>query len=398
MQELKPVSRISSLDGLRGFLALTVFFHHFLYCFAPAFITGGITPAQASSGELTAYHLVALTPLNAFMNPNLAVDFFFLLSGYVLSYGYFSGGNILPVQHNSIKRYFRLMVPVFASCILLWLLHKAGLIYRRSITITDINQNWLPGLLPDYLNFFEVVKYGALEVFGGNSRYNTVLWTMQTELLGSFIVFALLMATHQMSHHKKVFILLAALLLLLFFNKVLLSAFVAGMLICYACNTPGVLAQWLVKVPVKLFLFSGGLYLATFPFVSHKESIKHSLYAPLCFAQVDAWREYYYTTGVSLLLLVFVNSTLFNKLFSGKIFIFLGRISFSLYLIHLLVIFAVSSRVYEALYRYMYDVAGVPLTLVISTAVLLSVSWLFYRFVDVYAIKMASKIARFFWK
>jgi len=75
--ELKNEQRISHLDGLRGFLALTIFVHHFLYCFAANFIVGGISKEQILSGKQTVYGIFAYTPLNLLYNPRHGGRFLF---------------------------------------------------------------------------------------------------------------------------------------------------------------------------------------------------------------------------------------------------------------------------------------------------------------------------------
>ncbi len=119
LADLKKEPRISHLDGLRGFLALTIFVHHFLYCFAANFIVGGISKEQIISGKQTVYGIFASTPLNLLYNPGMAVDFFFILSGYVLSFTYFLKQDIVIVKQNILKRYVRLAIPVLALCLLL---------------------------------------------------------------------------------------------------------------------------------------------------------------------------------------------------------------------------------------------------------------------------------------
>jgi len=393
---LKNNQRINHLDGLRGLLALAVFIHHFLYCFAPVFIVGAETPALLVSGKLTIYRLFAFTPLNLIYNAGVAVDFFFIISGYVLSYSYFVKQDILIVQQNALKRYIRLAIPVLASCLLLWLFHVLGLIYRTPIPKTDMNANWLPGLIPDYLNFGHVLKYSLLDTFTGNSRYNPVLWTMQIELLGSMMVFFILLATHTIRNSKKVWLFILFLLILSVAGSSLLKAFLCGTLICFLQTSSARFVKIFSITWVKLLALLIGIYFASFPMTGVHGALDGSIYRWIHFADNEKLFQFYYTTGCCLILLVVLNSRKVTRILSLKPAQFLGKVSFGLYLIHLPLIFVLSSRIYEALSKHMYDYAGIPLTFLLSLLYLFVISWFFYRFIDFYALKWASKFAKFF--
>jgi peptidoglycan/LPS O-acetylase OafA/YrhL len=103
---------INYLDGLRGLAALTVVFLHYVTAFYPAFVTANYSQIHTKSGiEL----FIAKSPLDIFYAGNFAVCIFFVLSGYVLSMKYFQFKNQNILIKSAIKRYFRLVIPVFAS-------------------------------------------------------------------------------------------------------------------------------------------------------------------------------------------------------------------------------------------------------------------------------------------
>jgi len=395
----KTEQRIPHLDGLRGFLALTIFVYHFIYCFSPYFITGGVSIEQLLSGRTTIYSVFAFTPLNLLYNSGLAVDFFFVLSGYVLSFTYFLKQDLQIIQQNTIKRYFRLAIPVLALCLLVWICHRLNLIYRDPIPRNDFNSGWLQGLMPDYLSFLEVLRFSLLNVFGGDSRYCSVLWTMHIELVGSLLVFVVLLTTHKISSkRKKLTVFILFFIINVFWNDILYSSFILGMIICFLqINSKKYLAV-AGSAYTKIFLLLTGLYLASFPFIKDGTILNKTIYGIIFIKNIANLQEHYYILASCLLLMLILNSEKIKYFFSSKPFTFLGKISFGLYLIHLPLIFVISTRIYRFFYKYFFDAVNIPLTFVISLVCLFAFSWLFYRFIDYYAIKWASQIAKFFWK
>jgi hypothetical protein len=79
-------ARIHSLDGLRGILCLFVVFHHYDAKYIPPFFFENFIIRQA----------------------DLLVDFFFIISGFVISYNYKRIGNIEEAKSFLKKRFFRL--------------------------------------------------------------------------------------------------------------------------------------------------------------------------------------------------------------------------------------------------------------------------------------------------
>ena len=385
--------RISHLDGLRGILALVVFVYHFFYCLAPQFILGG-TRNEVISSTNTLLKTIAYTPLNLFYNGGMAVNFFFVLSAYVLSYQYFNNNKINPIRKNILKRYFRLAIPVLASCLFIYLLHLCNLFYKTPFHVIDVNKAWLTGLFPDNLDVLQLIKYALLNVFfDDNASYNSVLWTMGIELTGSILVFVSLLATHQLKSKGRVFV---AIILIEFAVKKYYSvAFSAGLLICYLQQHNAMFKNITANNYFKVFMLLCGFYFASFPMLSYQNGLAYTIYAPIDFLQGHSFHKLAHILGCSMLLLVFINSQKIKNIFSIKLIQFLGKVSFSFYLLHLCLLLVFASRIYELLYPYFLDEINIPLTFILSLSCILALSFLFYRYVDFYAIKYASKISDF---
>lgn len=314
----------------------------------------------------------------------------------MLSYQYFITPTLKLLRNNISKRYFRLAIPVLASCVLVWALHKGNLFSKEYIPITDSNRDWLARLFPDNLNFFETLKYGLYDSFAGKSDYNAVLWTMHTELLGSFLLFIFLLVTHKIERKTKLF--LAIIFIQFIIGDTHYKAFSFGMFICYLQHNNHSYKR-IVSLPVvKVGLVLLGLYLASFPYVSYDNSLQQTMYRFTLIFRTKNYYELANVFGCSFLLIVFVNSSKLKVFFTTKPFLFLGKISFGLYLLHLCLIPVVSSYTYNFLHRYFFDCASIPITFVVSLSCVVSVSYLFYKYIDAFAVRNASKISRFLFR
>ena len=168
--------RLSVLDGLRGWAAVSVVVFHLTWeCF------GGLYPQIRS------------LPLALVANGNMAVGLFLMVSGYVLTIRGWRSADKSGVRHSMLKRYFRLTIPIFGSVPLYWAVLAAGLSAApAAATIVD-SPDWLGqfGLIqPDFL---AAIAYGLIGVYLRSTayEYGPFLWTMVIELWGSFFVLGL---------------------------------------------------------------------------------------------------------------------------------------------------------------------------------------------------------------
>lgn len=134
------MQKIKYLNGIRGLAALFVVANHFVVAFYPALYNSDINQIHtASAVEL----LIAKSPLNLFYNGNFAVCIFFILSGYVLSNKYFSTMDNEVLVASAVKRYFRLLVPVFVTVLLVFFLMKISFFFNNKAGALSFSDWWL---------------------------------------------------------------------------------------------------------------------------------------------------------------------------------------------------------------------------------------------------------------
>ena len=130
------------------------------------------------------------------VNGPAAVTFFFVLSGFVLTRRYFKTGDVTIIARSAVKRWPRLAGPVLLTVLASWALFAAGL-YCFQNAAGIIGSPWLEKFAfaydtPFIPSFRDALEQGAFfTLFRGDCYYDSSLWTMRYELIGSFMAFGL---------------------------------------------------------------------------------------------------------------------------------------------------------------------------------------------------------------
>lgn len=311
-----PDHRLRELDGLRGWASLSVLLFHVFWE-----IFGTIIPEFQNF--LTA----------GLFNGALSVSIFFVLSGEALSAAYWRTGDRLAVTHMALKRYPRLTIPIFWSCLIVFILIKADLVFSADAAVIVHRPDWLGSFLLFSADANNFLRYSLIGVYGMTATaeaYNPFLWTMRTEILGSFMVFLVLLAERYLAR-VRVWLPVAVLLglaTLFFVQKSLLACFMFGALFGLM-HARGHFARlrsmpWVATLSVAIMLV--GL-----AFSAHKQIVGHSGARPFT------------VIAVCFVFFAHCNAPVTAFLRDNPLSRFLGRISFTLYLVHFPVIISLTS-------------------------------------------------------
>lgn len=370
-------NRIHYLDGLRGVLAVSVFIHHFVYIFIPELILGGPADQFVQPG-VTIWKIIALTPVNILFNPTMAINFFFLLSGYVQSFHYLKNPDLRLLQASFLKRYFRLVIPTLVVVMLVYLFHKLHFFHKELLPASPITGGWVASQLPDNLNFFQMLRFGIFDCFQGRSGYYQVLWTMAVELMNSWMVILLLFATHHMKHRNR-FLLLWLLVQIVLLKSTHSISFTVGVLLCSLHRHSTTFTQVMAQPLPKYFCLLAGLYLASYPIMEYQDSLKNSMYLPILYLHNDIVP---YIIGNIFLFAFILHAPRLKQFFTKKPFQFLGDISFAVYLVHFLLLFSFSAKVYFSLRQSVGFGTNLVITFLATSLATALVSMALYRYVD----------------
>ena len=376
------INRFMELEGLRGIASIiVVIYHNLLAFYAIAFLGIGGSIIQHSKFETNLYG----SPILGVLSGTFAVAIFFVLSGFVLSIAYFKTRIPEIVTRMAIKRYPRLMLPALVSTLLCYALIKLGLSHTQAATALTGSSwllsgwNFIPGL-------WNALWSGTVDIFtSGSSVYNNALWTMKIEFLGSFLVFAFLLL---FSHSPRRWILYT-LLVVLTFNSWLLG-FVFGMMLAdiYAA---GYIKKKKRNIIATIACMCVAIILGGYPGAAVNGTFYH-ITNILPFAAIN-YQVISTLIGATIIVAVVLSTKQVADILSHRHISIFGKYTFSLYLIHLPILYTFTTGVFLLLHAHFSYSVSVGISLLLSIPLLVVVTILFEKYVDVPAIKVGSKLA-----
>lgn len=311
--------RFVALDGLRGIACLSVIIFHFFSAFVP----------QLISEQSSKSHWISDTPIGVFYNGGFAVSIFFVLSGFVVSNSIRSDGSISVLVTSLCRRYLRLAIP--SACSAVFAVSMLMLMPDIPAQLQSLSPHaWLTYVVtPPFPSFFEAIFEGGVGVFvTGNSLINNVLWTMKIELFGSIAVILICSVTSGVVRAVALSVMAAGLAVL---GKPEYSAFMLGALLCstrrrYLDN--GSLGWVVVVFAVVIGAWTKGF------------GDRIGIQLPSVIALGEPHKVWHSVAAIALVYAALTYSPLMKAL-STSFPVFLGRISFGLYLLHVPLIYTV---------------------------------------------------------
>ena len=378
--------KINYLDGVRGFAALVVVFGHFINAYYPALLTANIEDSHFNNFIDVK---LADTPFNLMFNGYFAVSIFFVLSGFVLTNKFFKSGENEFIISSATRRYIRLAIPVVFSCTVAYLLLKFNLFSNNELANYTKGYWYLPNYYNFEASFADMIKKSLVDTFiyeVDSTSYNAVLWTMEIEFLGSLLVYSLALLIGRLRNRSVIYLILVIL-----FAKTYYLSFLLGLIISDVYNNRTSLFNPIKNVYCKLLLICIGLFLGSFPQVV---DISNSVYNYITFEWLGG--RYYsmllcHILGASILLIVLLNSKFLKTTFSLKPFQFLGEISFSMYLIHFIILFSFSGK----LTLFLSDKTGYHTNFIISFCVSLILIFAISKIMTVYIDNIGVKFSKY---
>jgi peptidoglycan/LPS O-acetylase OafA/YrhL len=345
-----PGQRLAYLEAMRGVAALVVVFSH---CLA-AFNVRAIIPVE--SGDRW-YGM----PWYVFLNGAAAVNFFFVLSGYVLTLRPLQSGNLTAIGYGALKRWPRLAGPVLVTVLISWALWQCNAFWNEEAAkITG--STWLarfgygfppPPFLPD-LSLQAALREGLWGTFvQGSYQFDASLWTMTTEFYGSFLVFALAAALIVVRWPVLQFLLLALAAPLLNHFSPYYIAFWFGISLAWLHSI--VITE--VPSPLGILMVAVGIF-----GLGYVDSVD-------AYAWIPTVNRIYVHSAASVLLIMAATSwEPLRRALNGPIGRKLGVYSFPIYLVHLLVIMSLGMAVFVALDDSIGRIGAVIATVTVSLA------------------------------
>lgn len=350
--------RLHYLDSVRGIAASLVVIYHFI---------------GWRWEEHIEYNIASM-----FFNGADAVSFFFVLSGFVLSYKYFQRNATLSIKKYVFKRFLRLY-PAFIFTVLInyWYWHHGN---------PDIN------IIKDMFWQNSHKLWEELIMIRGQHKYYIPGWTLGVEMALSLLMPVFILAG---KHYFKLIIWLipCSMFMGAGYISIFTMHFCLGMILAY--YYPQIRNYGATKT--KWYAWRHLIYLGIFILFSLRH-IDRAWGLPEFVDKFNSfWRlgMFHYTGFASfLILLVIINKPKLHRVLHLKPLLFLGKISYSIYLMHWLVVVIVMKN-WDGTMNWIHNkflCGGFLLTITIVITLILST--LVYYLIEEPFIKLARRLVK----
>ena len=317
--------KLVPLEGLRGIAAAIVVLYHLVLAFTPK----GVGVVPHGYGALGIFTQFALGMLNG----GAAVAVFFVLSGFILSLPFGRDRRISRVVVALLKRWPRLACLTVIACLFAFaLISWSGHEYKQAAHV--IGAGWLAShgnspIRPEHLTWEGALREGLVRVFTqGEVKFDSPLWTMRIELFGSFAIF---FAAPVLFAIGSWVIRLGLVALAIYvagtgYPFTFFADFLVGTVLAMLF-AEGRLPELSNKAAVAL----GGMGLYLFSFTYEQKLLIH---APLKLLLSATYSHYVWDAGAALIIIVLLGNQAIRRVFSGGWAVWLGLLSFPIYLLH----------------------------------------------------------------
>lgn len=382
-------------DGLRGGAALQVLLLHYASVFLPFY---------AHEGAVARYEFerwLATSPLYLVIDGGTAVCLFFVISGFVLASSF--ARMSASISAAAVKRTVRLALPVAAAAFFAWLC-LGPLAPPMDALRVATQSDFVMRVYPHPLTILHALKdvsmhalftgYEAVSLFSGNSwmslprldeSVDPPFWTLHIEFWGSMLVLGLSWARRRLPS-----IVMGVLLAVAFWlaGTSWYLLFIIGFLLHGAHSKIGLPSGWMSAV-TGVLVVAVGCSIA----VTKSNPYVHAAFevlVPLVHGQALNTYTFQSCIGGALIFIgVWVAKPL-RMLATSRAALFLGRLSFGMYLLHFPILFAVASRIFLALLPQGFGIAALTASFV-GICVTGCLAYLFDRFVDPRIIRLSHR-------
>jgi len=376
-----PAGRVDELDSLRGLAAITVVAAHLIACVPFIFVAVHDRAAASGLGYALLY-----TPLRLFVAGNEAVILFFVLSGFVLSLPFFSSS---PPRYRMflIRRICRIYLP-FAALLVI------GLAVYAAVTVVPLPEAspWASESWSEPITTRMVAGYLLMTGFAHHLQLNPPAWSLVHEMRISLVFPLIFAALNALAPWRR---LLGALAF---------SAFCAFAASAVAADgtvkTSAALTDTLLLTGSYVWFFVLGIELARYR--TRIAEVVDGFSAPttaLAFAvaatlYISDWlfpplhggalSDFIVGFGAAGFIALALGSSAVKRLLTTAPLLLLGRVSYSLYLIHLFVTAAV---LYE-----LHDRLSLGACLLVAALCSIGGAWISYHAIEKPMIRLGRRL------
>lgn len=310
--------KLVHLEGMRALMALNVILCHFVCVYYPQMYFKG----EEYSGALSMF---ATTPLSALVNGNIAVAFFFALTGFLVGRSVFlknDGIKVLPGK--TANRYLRLLPTVAIATLFTFLTMKLGLQSHLKITNTNVNAEFLSGYCNFNATIGNLLANIFFEPFVRTSSYVGPFWTIKYEFWGYIMVLAVATLLKKTKWRRLIYIVIVGALGLILKDSYL-CIFIFGLLVAdLEYNTKPTVCSKLYSELLRskafvMVCFFAATYFACCPM--YRDTKLYSFWFKIPALSPTLFRGF----GMALFVWVSLKSQCIQRVLSFKPLVFFGR-------------------------------------------------------------------------
>ena len=264
-------------------------------------------------------------------NSFLVVNFFFVISGFICFSNYFNRLHNFSLIKTFLQKRFLNLYPLHIITLFLFLLIEISKLV--ALTFFDIKPNYDPFIKNDLISFFANI-FLLQNIIGNPLSFNGVSWYLCAQFFCYYIfIFSIFFL--------KRFILILIFLFLIFYYPVFLNHHnsywgVHSLLNSLFCFFIGCLFGYIFYEKVFLLKKKYNILLLLFIFLLNFFFIKYKYY------QIT----FLFISGFVLYLFTFLeNETIFSKILFNNFIKFIGKISYSIYMLHSLILWVVINSI-----------------------------------------------------
>lgn len=386
-------NKLGYLESIRGLAACAVVFAHILAAYLPGVGEPHVDNLATNSVASTLFFGL---PLGFMASGHFAVVLFFVLSGFVLTYRFFQTGNQFDLHRQAAKRYFRLAIPIFVVVMVAYAMISNGLM-GNTAAVAELGGSQNVGnnfnFTPTLSDAFHSATVGVIAE--RDAKYNPVLWTMSIEFFGSFIILGLATFIQKARHRWMIYG--GAILLL---GPSYYVCFILGMMLADIVHNTDIIN--FVRDKISRIYYIAILMLvwliACFPVPIN--GLEGTIYESFLIPDVSA--DYIFKIwqflGAFLLLSVIIASVRLQNILNHRFLVFLGGISFAVYLVHFLVLYSAGNYAYVLLREDFGVSASALIAGGITIVITIGAAVLWKKYVDDLSVRVSRAFADYILK
>ncbi|MDH7460993.1 acyltransferase [Chitinophagaceae bacterium 26-R-25] len=381
----KNTHRIEALDSLRGMAALQVTIHHYLLCIPLLYtLFDGKQPLPFTSAENTFLNAFTFSPLHFVWLGHEPVILFFVLSGFVLSIPFADGSSNFDYKAYFVKRFIRLYIPYIVA-IFLTLLLRAALYHPINIPIS----HWFLTIWEEPANAEQMKGIVFLKSETGFHNLVPTLWSLVIEIKLSLIFPLIMFGYRKLNFTGSCLVLCGVIIVYTLLAKLgmeraygknivtfyYLSFFIMGAFVNFH-------KEYFLKIinrfsPAIILLLTVVVFLlSTFSW--------NAAWLPDNIQERLKIRSDYFSGVAGMLWILLFLSNAYKPIALSAPLKWVGKISFSLYIVHTICLLAT-----------VHFIRVLPVGIMLSIGFVLSflVAYGYYRLVELPSLEFAKKIA-----